>query len=151
MSTAMMPFQPWCVDYHKTMAATLSLANAAKRGAGILGLAKDFRTVSREFKTLVAELNALTQISPSELKVIIPRLLELHKATNKTLDYAAQHGITGRRLIGAAERAIRFHNENLLDVIERLQLSLDPTINASLKEALKEYERGETVSLHSLV
>lgn len=91
MSTiAITSFNPWCIDYHRTMAATLEACLAVKRGTGIFLLTRDFWLVSRDFRALLAELNSVTRIPPSELPAAILRLEELHKSVNRTLDLAAK-------------------------------------------------------------
>jgi hypothetical protein len=142
---------PWCIDYHKTMAATIAACKAVKNSALWITIAKDFWQVSRDFKALLSELDRVTQVSPAELKIAIDKLVELYKTANGTIDVAYKHSLQNRTLTGASVRSLADCNVRLLEVIERFQLSLDPATSEATRKATEEYERGETVSLESLV
>ncbi|MGC1223032.1 MAG: hypothetical protein WA872_14740, partial [Candidatus Sulfotelmatobacter sp.] len=59
--------------------------------------------------------------------------------------------LTNRTLVNIPIHTVSNCNEKLIDVIERLRLSLDPAVTDATKAALEEYKRGETVSWESLV
>jgi hypothetical protein len=151
MSAIAIPFDPWCVDYYRTMAATLAVCRAIRNGAWTISIAKNFWIVNRDFKALLTDLDRVTDAPVGDLRMTIPRLEELHKSINKTLDITAKSGLTNRTLINAPVHSLRAYNTRLLDVIERWKLSLDPSVSAATRQAIEEYERGETVSLDSLV
>jgi hypothetical protein len=154
MATMAMPINgmaPWCVDYHRTMAAAIVACKAAKNSAAWIILAKDFWQVSRDFKALLSELDRVTQLPPAELQIAVDKLSELYKTANRTIDVAYKHKLHNRTLTGASVRSLANCNARLLDVIERFQLSLDPATSEAARRAIEEYERGETVSLESLV
>ena len=151
MSTVATPFDPCFIDYHKTMAATLSVGSAIERGSSILSLAKDFWILARVFKVLLTAIESVEKARPEGIKAIAPRLAELHKTTNKMLDLSSKRGITNRTLVNTSAQSIHRNNEHLYDAIECFRMSLDPAISEAVREALGEYERGETVSLDSLV
>jgi hypothetical protein len=156
MATMTIPlagFDPWCVDidYHRTMAATLTACRAVKNGAMWLTVAKDFWTVSKDFRTLLSELDRVVEAPHSDLQAAVLKLRELYKSANKTMDIARRHGLHNRTLTGASLRALADCNLRLLDIIERFELSLNPATVEATRKALEEYERGETVSMDSLV
>ena len=151
MSTVATPFDPCFIDYHKTMAATLSVGSAIERGSSILSLAKDFWILARDFKSLLTAIESVEKAPPEEINAIAPRLAELHKTTAKLLDMSGKRGLTNRTLISTSVQSIQSCNERLYDAIECFQMSLDPAISEAVRQALGEYERGETVSLDSLV
>jgi len=62
---------PSCIDYHRTMAATLTAGDALNREASILALAKDFWFLTRDLRALVAEINNLTQAPSKELETFV--------------------------------------------------------------------------------
>jgi hypothetical protein len=154
-------FDPSMIGYHKAMAAALSVGGAIERGSSILPLAWDFWILARDFKAVLADVEWIEKALPKvesvdksvaeRIKARTPLLAELHKTTQRMLAMASKRGIANRRLLSAAVQSIESCNEQLYDAIECLQLSLDPAISEAVREALGEYERGETVSLDSLV
>lgn len=154
MATMTIPlagFDPWCVDYHRTMAATLAACRAIKTGAMWITVAKDFWTVAKDFKALLLELDRVTEAPPSELQTAVSKLRELYRNVNRTIDIARRNGLHNRTLTSSSLRTVADCNTRLLDIIERFELSLNPATVEATRKALEEYERGETVSLNSLV
>ncbi len=151
MSAIAAPSNLWHIDYHRTMAATLEACQAVSRGTGIVLLARDFWRVARDFKALLSDLDRVTEVPAQELTAIILRLEELYRSVSKALDLASKRGLANRTLTGNSLHLICAYNSRLCDVIECFKVSQDPAIAAATKEALEEYERGETVSWDSLV
>jgi hypothetical protein len=155
MSALATTFNPWVidfdVDYHKTMAAVISTCKAVKNRAWTLSIVKDFWVVCRDFKALLSQLDQLGNVSPSDIECLLPKLDNLYKTSNRAIDTATKAGLRNRTLTGSALQAFVNCNDRLLDVIERFRLSLNPAVSDAVREAIKEYEQGETVSLESLV
>lgn len=151
MSTASICFEPWCIEYHRTMAATLTVGQAVKRGAWILSIAKDFWEVARDLKSLIMALDDVPCANAQEVEYVLPMLNRLHGSINRIVDLTHKRGLSNRAVIGAQFQSIKRHNECLLDIIERLNLSLNHSVSADAKQAREEYDRNETVSLDSLV
>jgi hypothetical protein len=152
MSTMAMsvPFDTWCVDYHKTMAAAFTVGNAVRRSASILELAKDFWSLSRNLRTLLNDLETTAEIPCEHVRQLSDKLRELHTKLDETLELARKRGFTNRTLTSVSIEALRSSNARLQDYLERLELSLDPTSATDAAEALADYKRGDTVSLDSL-
>lgn len=138
------------VDYHKTMAAVLTTCKAVKNHAWTLVLAKDIWRVSRDFKALLFQLENLRS-NPAEIQSILPKIQNLNRTSNHFIDTASKSGLRNRSLTAAPLMTFIRYNERLSDIMERLALSIDPEVSASVRDAIAEYERGETVSLDSLV
>jgi hypothetical protein len=145
------PFAPWCVDYHKTMAATFAVGNAVKRSASILELAKDFWSLNRNFRSLLNDLEMETHIPSEYVPELHARLSDLYKTVNRTLDLSRKRGFGNRTLVNGSINSLQLSNNRLEDFVDRLALSMDKTIAAEAMEALSEYKHGETVSLDSLI
>jgi ribosomal protein L17 len=151
MSTITIPFAPWCIDYHKTMAAAIAAGNAIRKSASIFELAKDFWSVDRKFRALLKDLNASQTIPCEEIARLAERLDELYSAVDKVLDLAGKRGLTNRSLINGSIQSLKSSNIQLLDFIERLRLADDRAVIDEALEAIAEREKGETVSLRSLL
>jgi hypothetical protein len=149
MATAA-PFDAWCVDYHKTMAAAFTVGNAVRRSASILELAKGFWSLSRNFRSLLNDLETTTGIPSEYVQRLSDRLRELHTKLDETLELARKRGFANRSLTNGSIQALQSCNARLQDYLERLELSLDPTLATDAGEAVADYKRGETVSLDSL-
>jgi hypothetical protein len=145
------PFAPWCVDYHRTMAATFAVGNAVKRSASILELAKDFWSLNRTFRSLLSDLEMETQIPSEYVPQLHERLSDLHRTVNRTLDLSRKNGFGNRTLINRSMNSLQSCNNRLEDFVERLALSMNSAIATEGAEAMSEYKRGETVSLTSLI
>ncbi len=146
---------PWVidfdVDYHKTMAAVITTCKAVKNKAWTLSIAKDFWVISRDFKAILLQLDQLENVPVADIEHLLCKLESLHKTSNKTIDVATKAGLRNRTLTGGALQIFVGCNDRLSDVIERFKLSLNPAIADAVREAIREYEMGETVSLESLV
>jgi len=140
-----------CVDYHRTMAATLAAGDALNRGASILSIAKDFWLAAHVLKALVAATNRITQAPHDELATFIVNLESVHSRVNALIDRACKKGLARRRIISFSIQSLRLHNEGIKDAIERLRLTEDREIRDAALEAIAEHKRGETVSLESLL
>lgn len=151
MCTMAMPFDPWCVDYHKTMAAAATVGTAIKRGASVLEIARDFWSTQRKFKSLLSDLDKLRDVPVDELASFVPRLRDLYGSVNRILDLAGKRGYTNRTLINGSIQSLRARNADLQDIIERFELSLDPSFAPAVAAAIAEFERGETIALESLL
>jgi hypothetical protein len=151
MSTIAIPFDAWSVDYHRTMAAAFAVGNAVRRSASIFELAKDFWSFDRKFRALLKDLDEAQRIPCQEIPKLSERLEELYSAVNNVLDLAGKRGLTNRSLINGSMQSLRSSNLKLQDFIERLRLADDRTIIDAALEAIAEHEKGETVSLESLL
>lgn len=145
------PFEPWCVDYHKTMAAAFTVGNAIRKSASIFELTRDFWSCTRNFRSLMNDLEVLTEIPADLIAPLNGRLLELYRAVNRVLDVSHKKGLTNRTFINGSIQSLYACNARLQDYLERLDLSLNINLGRETEEALAEYERGETVSLDSLL
>jgi hypothetical protein len=153
VSTATMPFEPWQIDYHKTMAAAGTLFRAVRAGAPVFELAKDLWSLDRKFRSLVSRLNSLPldPCSIEELTTIIHKLREAHLSLGGLLDLAASAGLGNRTLTAGSINSLRKRNAELADFLEHLELGLDPSVNSAVSDALEEFRRGETVNLASIL
>jgi hypothetical protein len=155
MATLVTPLPAQCidfeVDYHKTMAAVLATCKVVRNHAWTLRIAKDFWSVCRDFKALLTQLDQSHNLSPADIYAILPKLQNLHSTSNRLIDTATKAGLQNRALTGASVATFVRNNNQLCDIIERFKLSLDPAVAAAVRDAIGEYERGETVSLDSLV
>jgi hypothetical protein len=133
------------------MAATFTVGNAVKRSASILELAKDFWSLNRTFRSLLNDLEMETQIPKEYVSDLYDRLSDLHRTVNRTLDFARKRGFGNRTLINGSMNSLQSCNNRLEDFVERLALSMNKAVAAEAIEAMSEYERGETVSLDSLI
>jgi hypothetical protein len=151
MSAATITFQPWLIDYYKTMAAAAGVGTAIKRGASILELAKDLWSADRRFRDLLSLLDKLTIVPSGELRTLVWRLRDMRSTMNRMLDLAGKKGLTNRTLTASSLLALKRRNDELLDVIERFELVLDPAFDRALAQAMDEFERGETVSIDTVL
>jgi len=152
---AAVPLNPWLidfdVDYHKTMAAVISTCKAVKNRAWTLSIAKDFWVVSRDFRAVLLQLDQLQNVPAADIESLLPKLENLYRTSNKAIDTATKAGLRNRTLTSSALQTFTKCNDRLSDVIERFKLSLNPAIADAVREAIREYEQGETVSFESLV
>lgn len=151
MSAASLTFQPWYIDYHRTMAAAAGVGQALRRSASIFELAKDFWGVDRKFRDLLIDLEQITLVPDAELAGLVSNLSALHELVDCVLEKAFRHGYGNRTLTGGSIHSIKSRNEQLVDFIERCELSRSPVLEQALHEATTEYERGETVSIDALL
>jgi hypothetical protein len=143
-------FEPIVIDYHKIMLATTTAVAAVRRGAGVLALARDFWSVERRFKQFIALLNSLETAPEADVRELVSGLQGLHKQINRVLDLAAQRGLFNRTLTAHSLQSIKTTNIELKELIEDLELSLDPKLDGMVAEAVREFQDGETISLDTL-
>jgi hypothetical protein len=151
MSTINAQFDASCIDYHidyhKAMAATLIVHKAI--GVALPpNIDAEITAVNVELRALIGDLEKLTAVPAGNLPAMILRMQKLHKHLDM-INTAVKAPI--RTSPGDPMRSLNYYNEQLLDLIERWQLSIDPSVAEATKQALEEYEHGETVSFDSLV
>ncbi len=102
-------------------------------------------------KALLSHLDQPGDVAISDIECLLLKLDDLYKTSNKAIDAATKAGLKNRTLTGSALQKFICCNDRLCDAIERFELSLNPAVAEALRDSIKEYERGETVSLNSLV
>jgi hypothetical protein len=155
MSALATTINPWVidfdVDYHKTMAAVMVTCKAVKNKAWTISIAKDFWLLCRDFKAILSQLDQFGTLPIADVECLLLKLEDLYKTSNKTIDTATKAGLRNRTLTSASLQTFARCNDSLYDAIERFRLSLNPAVADAVRQAIQEYERGETVSLDPLV
>lgn len=141
MSTTALPFEPWCADYHKVMAATAEVAQAVCKGASVLRLAKDLWVVDRRFGNLLKDFNQIDAVPIEELGKVADRLGELHSKIVYVIDSTNRRGYTNRTMTAGSIRSIELKNEELAELIDGFRLSMNPDFQKDLSESWEEYKR----------
>jgi hypothetical protein len=150
-------FQPVSIDYHEMMAKTLSLGGAVTRGANFVWLVKDLWSFSRSFSGLLSDIERVTDLTSGLAKVPevdlaagLAKLQHLHEGIEEVVRLTRSRGLLNRSFTSSSIRKIMAQNEELLDFIDAIQVSLMPDTKADFEEALRELRGRETVSLESL-
>ncbi len=151
MSTAAMTFDPWCVQYTETLAAATTVGSAIRRRCSYVQLATDFWRVNRKFKSLLSTLDEAKMLPEDGAKELLARLRTLRATVNSVLDLAGKRGLCNRTIISGSILTLRKRNDELLDFVERLELSVDPAVYRCLDEALEEYRSGTAIPIESLL
>ncbi len=144
-------FEPWSIDYHKAMASTGEVCESVKNSTNIFQLVKKLWSLDRIFKRLVSILGEAKTIDHDELLKVVSRIEELHEKTTYVLQLCKKKGLTNRTFTGASLRSIEAGNCRLDSFIETFRLSLDSEIQQQISDSWNEYQRGEKVSLDSLL
>jgi len=144
-------FEPWLIDYHKAMASTGEVCQSVQNSANIFQLAKKLWALDKIFKTLIVVLAKARTINPDELPKIISRIEELHEKAAYVLQLCKEKGFTNRTFTAGSLRSIEAKNCHLENFIESFRLSLDSEVQQQISDSWSEYQRGEKVSLDSLL
>jgi hypothetical protein len=127
------------------MAATGDAGDAARRSP----LEIIYRTwrLNVKLESFLSTLDATTTYPTERL----PKLVnDLHVLYDLMTDVLGLFQENLHPIVNRAIHVMRNHREHLGDVIERFELSLDPSVAEDVTEAIEEYKRGETVSVDSL-
>jgi hypothetical protein len=82
---------------------------------------------------------------------LLARLRALRATVNSVLDLAGKRGLCNRTIISGSILTLRRRNDELLDFVERLELSIDPALDRCLDEGLEEYRSGTAIPVESLL
>ena len=146
-------FQPVSIDYHEMMAKSITIQRAVAAGGrylNYLGIAKDFWSLSGKYTDLLAHANQLRTAPETELAELLGKFRELHKGLEELVALSKSKGLLNRSLTSSSVRSVMAKNEQLLDLIDAWEVSLDPSTKEDFEAALREYRSGETASRESL-
>ena len=143
-------FQPVSIEYHEMMAKTISIGRAVSAGANYLGIAKDFWSLSRRFAALLEHASQLKIAPEADLSRLLENFQELYAELNALVMVSKAKGLLNRSLTASSVRSLMTKNEELLDLIDSFQVSLNASTKTDFEEALTELRAGKTVSLESL-
>lgn len=135
------PFEPWCVDYHKLMAATAQAAQAVRKSASVFQMAVDLWAVDRKFKALLNDLSSVTTLPGDELEKVTCKLEELHSKIVSVIDLLGRRGYTNRTITAGSIRSIQKKTEELGEFIEGFRLAMNAQFQSDLTESWEEYRR----------
>lgn len=156
MSAAVVTLEQWSAGFHSTMAAAAKASIAIKRQATFLSIAKDFWDLSKTFKEFIRSLDppsgfTIASEEEDQFRVIIQGLRSVHTKTVDLLGLAARKGLSNRTFVSASISTVRKLNDEVLDIIESFELSLDASTSEAIAQAQAEQKRGETVDYRSVL
>jgi len=140
---------PWIADYDRVVAAAGAVAKSLKKHASLISVIGDLWKANRKFKVLLLDLRKITNAQREDLVDLLSKLRSLNGCINDILGLAKKYGYRNRTLSNACFHALEKQNIELLDFIETFGLSLRADLDELTKQALAEYQQGETVSLES--
>ena len=89
-------------------------------------------------------------VSPEQITSAIATLRSLHDAIEKLYGSLRKGGFSNRSLIGSPINSLRAHSDDLLDIAETIELSMNPDIKQVFDKSLDELHRGEVFDLDAL-
>jgi hypothetical protein len=88
--------------------------------------------------------------TPEQIKDAITALRKLHSAVHDMTVRLRVGGFDNRRLIAPSLSAVRIHADEVLDIAECVELSLDPDIDGIFDKSLDDLRDGRTFDLKSI-
>jgi hypothetical protein len=139
----------------KNTAAIIS--NYANHQLTLLSFAKNLWTLDRTLRTFLTqfyedlETGKFKGITPTEAQIRegILALRNISEPVEKMYARAKAAGLTNRVFVGAALNSVFVRAEDILDIAEAVELSLEPHLDGIFDRALGELERGEALDLAS--
>lgn len=93
----------------------------------------------------------MRQCDPDSLMSILPSMKRVYEDAEQLLTGIEASDEMKSFFVRIAVKSRRKQNERFFDLIEQLQVSVDPQTRADLDAAIRDYERGETVDLDTLL
>ena len=59
-------------------------------------------------------------------------------------------GLTNRSIVGASLNSVRLRSDEILDIVESIETSMNPAAEAIIDRSVEEYRRGESYDLASV-
>jgi hypothetical protein len=125
----------------------------------LMALAGRLWGIDRQLKNLLEKFydgvtKPSAQVTPpteERLKSAVTTLRALCGKIDELYGVSKAHGLTNRTLVGTILNSIRVRGDELLDIVESVELSMNPEpLEPFFEKALAEFERGETVGLASI-
>jgi hypothetical protein len=136
-------------NYHEVMAKVSHMDVAAGR-LSYLQVSLNFWVLARQFAGMLREANGITVLPEAQVREFKRDFEKLHREMRRMIELGESIGLQKRWLSGRPLRALRVQNEELLDLIDAFEVSLDPDLDAKFEQAMKEMRAGETLPLESL-
>ena len=127
--------------------------NLLRMAGGLWSLDTQLKNILEGFYTEVSKVSQTPVVPPTEerLRSAILSLRTLCGKIDELYNMAKAAGLTNRTLIGTALNSIRVRGDELLDIAESAELSLEAEVTEPIfAKALGELERGETFDLASI-
>jgi hypothetical protein len=153
----------WNADVNTAASLSKQVYDGATRVVksfvGDLALTKDLWTLDSKLASLLegfyraAEQPMVAQPPPMEgvIRDTLRSLREICDKCDALFNTARSRGLTNRRLMGPALNSIRVRSEELLDIAETVEISMDgPAVDAIFDNALAELHSGATVKVSDI-
>lgn len=152
-------FEHWQISFHEAMAVVLRLQESVQktvsRQMGTLGILAGVWKSNRDLKVLNTGLKQISElpsgtIGRERLKNQTSQLRRLLLSIERSYTIAVGHGLTNRKLTGAAFECLRFQGESIADYIDSVELSFDNNALRSVRDGREQIKNGDFVVMQRL-
>lgn len=148
----------WNASVHTAISVTYRISAALKAHGNTLNLAQKLWRIDRLLANMLEAVYTgaenpppnLDPITPERLASTIAVLRNLHSALEAISTTIQRSRLNNNSLIGAPTSSIRAHADDLLDLAETLELSMNPAIGSIFDASFEEYRRGDSVDLQDI-
>lgn len=152
MSTAAVPLDEWQLQFHEAMAAILGAKEKITRQAGILGITYGLWSVTRDLKNIIRLLVSTTSVpdglwNDTLIESTISSTSVLVRSIEDLLDTAKSKGFTNRALTAGPLEIIRKRGEEIAEYLDAFRLSIDPEVEAAIRQGRQDFADGLGIPL----
>jgi hypothetical protein len=148
----------WTAHAYGALSVAYRVSAALQRQANVINLAGKIWRLDRILASLLNDIYTGAEnpkpnpgpVSTERIHAAIETLHSLHRAVERLYTSLLDSGLANRTLIGTPTNSLRSRADDLLDIAEAIELSMNPAINDVFEESLEELHRGEAFDLSAL-
>jgi hypothetical protein len=152
----------WRAEAHRAASLAFRVSAALDNHAQMISLAANVWQLDRALSKFLEgiyldiERRVKNNIPPEPVKKeVLAESLRTLRTTANTIEglysRAKASGLTNRTLVGTALNSVRVRGDEILDLVESIELAMNPDIDKIFEKSLDEFKRGETFELADIV
>ena len=149
----------WNAAAHHAVSAAYRLSGAVRAQAAVFTIGRQLWGLDSTLNDFLKDFYVQVESGrpPAEppnvekVKAGIAALRDLHATINATVVVLQAKGFANRRFVSPALNSVKVRADEILDIVESVELSLTPEIDRIFDKSLREFKRGETFDLESVL
>lgn len=151
----------WRADVHKSASLALRLSAAVQNHAWVMALAADVWCLDFALRKVIEQVYVdyehriesgipAEPVSDEAIAEALASTRALCNTIDRVYEKARAGGLTNRRMVGAAFNSIRLRSDELRELVEAAELSMNPEVDKMFDRTREEFERGEVFDLTAI-
>jgi hypothetical protein len=152
---------PWSADAFLAESLASKVSYSVRSQANVLLLAKDLWTLDSKLRKFLKGIYTDAEkrfksgvksppVSEEDIESALQTLRRVSESVEQMYRRAKAAGLTNRRFVGAALNSVHVRGDEILDLVESVELGMNPDVDSVFDKALSDLEHGDTVDFAQL-